>query len=153
MLTLKTGTGYALGSPVSATGSIADNDASSTVSIAATDASGAEAGSEPDRLHGHALGEPLQGGRRDAGLERHGDFGTDYTVSVSGGTLSADRLKLTLAAGATTATITITPIDDAAIESAETVSLALVSGTGYTLGSPSSASGSIADNDARRSSR
>ena len=56
------------------------------------------------------------GGQSDVG--RGGDVTTDYTVAVSGTgvTLSADSLTLTFAAGATTATLTLTPVDDAAVE-------------------------------------
>ena len=65
---------------------------------------------------------------------------------MTGGTLNGTQL--TLAAGATSATVTVTPVDDSAFEGAETVTLTLASGTGYTVGSPASASGTIADNDA-----
>ena len=73
--------------------------------------------------------------------------GTDYSISVSGGTLSANRQTLTFAAGSTSATVTITPIDDTSIEPTETVTLAVAAGKGYTLGALASGSGSIADND------
>ncbi len=48
-------------------------------------------------------------------------FGTDYTVSATGGTLSANGLQLTMLAGVMTAFVTVTPNDDATVESAETV--------------------------------
>ena len=44
-------------------------------------------------------------------------------------------------------TLTVTPVDDSGVEPAETVILTIATGTGYTVGSPSSATGSIADND------
>src|SRR5262249_24182361 len=72
-------------------------------------------------------------------------FGTDYTVAASGGTLSGNTLKL--ASGASSATLTVTPGDDTTVESTETVILTLAAGTGYALGSPTSATGSITDND------
>jgi hypothetical protein len=74
-------------------------------------------------------------------------FGTDYTVSVSGGTLSANGQQLTLASGQTTATITVTPIDDTLLESTEGVTLSISNGAAYTVGTPSSGSGTIADDD------
>jgi hypothetical protein len=61
--------------------------------------------------------------------------------------LSANGTQLTLAANVTTATIRITPVDDPLTESSETVTLSLASGTGYTTTNPTSASGSITDND------
>ena len=69
----------------------------------------------------------------------------DYTVRSTAGHWPAR--SLTFAAGSATVTVTITPIDDTAVEGAETVTLSVVAGSGYVLGSPSSASGSIADND------
>jgi hypothetical protein len=65
--------------------------------------------------------------------------GTDY---ASIGT------SVTIPAGSASATVTVTPIDDTAVESNETVVLALSAGTGYTVGSPSSATVTIADDDA-----
>ena len=69
----------------------------------------------------------------------------DYTVSVAGGSLGGS--VLTIAAGSPSATVTITPVDDTTVEGSETVTLTIVSGSGYTVGSPASASGTIADND------
>ena len=50
-------------------------------------------------------------------------YGTDYTVTASGGTLSANGQQLTLASGASTATLTVTPVDDPAAEATETGAL------------------------------
>ena len=72
---------------------------------------------------------------------------TDYTVGVSGATISANRLTLTFGPGQTVATVTLTPVDDTAIEPTEQVVLTLAAGTGYTVGTPASATGTIADND------
>jgi len=47
----------------------------------------------------------------------------------------------------TSADVTVTPIDDTAIESSEGVTMTLVAGSGYNVGSPSAASGTITDND------
>ncbi len=44
--------------------------------------------------------------------------------------------SLTFAAGSATVTVTVTPIDDSGVEGTETVTLGLVAGSGYTLGSP-----------------
>ena len=151
VLTLGAGTGYTVGSPASATGTIADNDVAPTISVAATDASGAEAGANPivftvtrgTNLVGSVVVNLTWGGTAT--------YGTDYTVSVSGGTLSANRLQLTLADGVAGATITVIPVDDTAVEAAETVVLTVAGGTGYTVGSPSSASGTIVTTTSPRS--
>ena len=64
--------------------------------------------------------------------------GEDYTGSVP---------TVTIPAGATSATITIDPGADATPEGNETVILTVLAGTGYTVGAPSSATGTILDDD------
>ena len=65
--------------------------------------------------------------------------GNDFTIQGSG--------TVTVAAGATTATIPVVINDDSASENAETVILTLTSGTGYTRGSPTVHTLTITDND------
>jgi len=146
ILTLGSGTGYNVGSPSSASGLIADNDAVPAVSIAATDASGAEQGSDSIVL---TITRTNSFKQIVVNLTRTGTaaFGTDYAVAVSGGTLSANGLQLTLAAGVDSATLTLTPVDDAVVEATETVTVTIGVGTGYSVATPSSATGSIVDND------
>src|SRR5262249_28519348 len=74
-------------------------------------------------------------------------FGADYTVTVSGGSLSPNGQILTVNAGVTFVTLTLTPVDDGLFEGSETASVTIGNGTGYTVGTPASASGTIADND------
>ncbi len=65
--------------------------------------------------------------------------GSDYaTIGAS----------VTLGAGASSANVAVAPVDDAAVEGSETVVLTLSSGSGCTVGSPSSATVTIADDDA-----
>ncbi len=64
--------------------------------------------------------------------------GTDY-ASVTG--------TATILAGATKATISINPIADFRAEADETVIITALSGTGYTVGVPASATGSILNDD------
>lgn len=74
-----------------------------------------------------------------------------YTISGTAGngsdysTLSG---SVTIPAGLASTPITVTPIDDAVLESAETVTITLASGAGYAIGSPSTATVTITDNDA-----
>ncbi len=70
-------------------------------------------------------------------------------TASSGATLSANGLQLTLAAGVASAILTVTPVDDSAFEPSETVILTLGNGTGYTRGTPTTATGTIADNEPR----
>jgi N-acetylneuraminic acid mutarotase len=55
---------------------------------------------------------------------------------------------VTIPAGAASATVTVQPVDDSAVEASETVTLTVAPGSGYTVGSTSSAGVTIADNDA-----
>src|SRR5262249_45435674 len=79
------------------------------VSVAATDASGAEAGSDPIVFTVTRVGSAS--GTTAANLSWSGTAanGTDYTLAASGATLSGSTL--TFAAGATTATLTVRPVD------------------------------------------
>src|SRR5438876_888136 len=55
--------------------------------------------------------------------------------------------SVTIAAGSSSAIVTVTPIDDSSVEGAETVVLTLSANSTYTVGSPNSATVTIADND------
>lgn len=64
--------------------------------------------------------------------------GTDYTGAVS---------TVTIPANSTTATITINPTVDGTVEPDETVTLIVDAGSGYIVGSPSNAVGTILNDD------
>ena len=143
-LTVAIGVGYTVGVPGNASGSISDND--TAVSVAATDAAGAEQLKDPIVFTVTRTG--MVSGSTIVGLGWSGTAAlTDYTVTASGAMLDSNASTLTFTANATSATVTLTPVDDAVAEGAEGVTLTLKTGTGYSLGSPASASGTIADND------
>ena len=73
-------------------------------------------------------------------------FIADY-AQTGAASFSSSAGTVTFAAGSTTATVTIDPTNDARIEAIETATLALTSGTGYTVGLSSAAIGTITDND------
>ncbi len=106
------------------------------VTVAATDATAAEAGPDPGVFT----------------LTRSGDTTSAVTVNFTAGdtaTPGTDYVALgnsvTIPAGQTTATVTVTPILDALIEGNETVTLTIAPGAGYTVGSPSTATVTITD--------
>src|SRR5678815_6040166 len=114
-------------------GNIADDDFFPVVAISATDANGAEAGRDPivfTITRTVTLNTAITINLTWSGTA---SLTTDYTVGASGGTLGANAASITLAAGATTTTLTLTPVNDTAIEGSETVALTLGTGTGYTL--------------------
>lgn len=118
-----------------------DNGSTPIVTIQATDSNAAEAGQDPGTFT----------------ISRTGDttnpLTVAYTIATGTGQASSDDYSptlpgtVTIPAGSASVEITITPIDDSAIEGSETVTLNLTDGTLYDLGSSSSATVTIADND------
>ncbi|MBA3605287.1 MAG: hypothetical protein H0W46_04805 [Acidimicrobiia bacterium] len=115
-----------------------DDSVPPTVTVAATDASGSEAGP----------------GTITFTITRSGDLAPAITVGLgwSGTAASGDYsgavATVSFAADQTTATVTITPVDDMAGEGSETVILTVLAGAGYLLGTPSSATAAIIDDAA-----
>jgi hypothetical protein len=146
-LTLSAGTGYTVGSPNTAIGDIGDDELSPVVTVSASDANGAEQGSDPITFvitRSVVLSTSIT---INLVWNSTATMTTDYTVAAVGGTLGANNATITLAAGVTSATLTITPVNDLLAEGAESVQLTLSGGTGYAVGSPNAATGTIADND------
>ncbi|QLE56316.1 Calx-beta domain-containing protein [Nostoc sp. TCL26-01] len=141
ILTLKTGTGYTLGTTTLATITLADNE-TPVISVTATDAS---------------AGETATGVTPNPGtftLNRIGNLATALTVNYTlagTATKGVDYSNLTgtvsFASGASTATVKVTPTDDTLAEKSETVILSLQTGTGYTLGTTTLATITLADNE------
>ncbi|WP_413176352.1 Calx-beta domain-containing protein [Anabaena azotica] len=146
IVTLASGTNYILGTAKTATVNLADNDSSTnvkpTITISASDAN---------------AGETVTGTTVNRGqfkFTRTGDLSASLTVGYSvGGTATngVDYNSLsgtaTFAAGASTALVNLSPIDDTAFEGDETVVVTLSSGTNYNLGTAKSATVTIVDND------
>jgi hypothetical protein len=137
-LMLNTPNNAALGPTSSAILTIADNDASlPIVSIGASDTSAAETGPDSGTLT----------------VTRDGSTATDlavhYTVSGSASTSDYNPLagNVVIPAGQASATITVTPIDDTAIEGNETVTLILLADPSYSVDANGSATVTIADDD------
>ncbi len=108
------------------------------VSVAATDASAAEPGTDTGTFT----------------LTRGGDLGSPLAVSIvmSGtATSGVDYLSLpatvTFPSGQANAALTVTPLDDALVEAAESVTLTIIDDAPYDLGSPNNATVTINDND------
>ena len=108
------------------------------VTIAATDADAAEASANPGVFTVTRTGSTAAPMTVNFTISGSAVAGTDYTSLPS---------SVVIAAGATTATLTVTPIDDTTVESSETVIATLATGTGYQVGDPSSATITITDND------
>ena len=113
-----------------------DDDAP-TLTVVATDSAAAEAGNDPGVFTVTRTGDTSQALTVNYGITGSALHGTDY-VPLPG--------VLTIPAGSSTATIVITPIDDAIGEAAQTAVFQLRSGTGYAVAAPSNATVTITDN-------
>ena len=124
---------------------IVDNDfaAPPTVTVSAT--GGAEGGSPVviTFTRSGATTNSLTVNAAKGGTSVAGDVGSPVVV---GGIWNGSTV--TFNAGSSTVTITYSIVDDALVEGTETLTMTLSAGTGYTVGSPSSSTSSIADNDA-----
>ena len=109
-----------------------------TVSITASDANASESGPDSGRFtitrnSGNTV--PLT---------------VNFTISGSAGNgvdYQAIPTSVVIPAGTNAAHVTISPVDDPTVEAAETVTLTLTSSLEYLIGSPNSATVTIADND------
>ncbi len=77
------------------------------------------------------------------------DDATDYVLSGSGVSYNAAAYTgtVTILDGSSTATVTVDPSADGVVEPNETVVLTVTPGTGYTVGSPGVATGTILNDD------
>ncbi len=139
VLTLANAPGYTVGSPASATATIADDDLA-TVKVTATDPNAAEEGASNTGTFTFE--------RNAVGLNE--DLTVRYTVSGTA-TSGIDYQALTgtavIPAGVTVMTVTVTPIDDSIPDNGETVVVTIAADAAYAIGSPASATVTISDND------
>jgi uncharacterized protein with beta-barrel porin domain len=137
ILTVAAGTGYTVGAPASATGTILNDDVP-TASISVSPASVNE-DSGASLVYTVTLDQaslsPLSIGFTVGGTATSG---SDYAAVAS---------PLSIAAGATSGSIVVTPTADSAVEANETVVLTLAAGAGYTVGAPATATATIIDDD------
>ena len=137
IFTVATGSGYTVGAPASETGTILNDDVPSAT-IAVAPASVSEDGAA-NLVYTVTLNTaPTVATSINFAASGTATSGTDYAAVSS---------PLVIAAGVTTGTVTINPTADATIEADETVILTLSAGTGYTIGAPNAATGTIANDD------
>jgi YVTN family beta-propeller protein len=145
ILTVASGSGYNVASPGSATGTINNDD--TDVSVAVSPSSVNEDGSANLAYTFTRSGVTTGAITVNFTVAGTATFNSDYTQNgATAFTLSTGTIAF--ASGETTRTVTIDPTVDAAVEPNETVVLTVASGTGYSTGSPSSATGTITNDDA-----
>ena len=108
------------------------------VTISATDILGKEAGLDPASYTVTRTGSTTSDLSVQYKITGTAGPGVDY-VALSG--------NVTIPAGASTAIITVTPIDDTLVESNETIVVTILAASGYTVGTPSAATVKIASDD------
>ncbi|MEB3192795.1 MAG: Calx-beta domain-containing protein, partial [Snowella sp.] len=120
---------------------VATTNIPAVITVAATDASAAETATgvtpNPGTFTLTRTGDLSQAITVNYTLAGTATNGTDYTNLP---------LTATFAAGASTTLVTVTPTDDTLVEATENVILTLATGTGYNLGTTTSATVNIADN-------
>lgn len=144
-LTMLPGSGYTVGNPT-ATGSIINDDAE--VRLGLTTASVTEDGGTAIVYTFTRTGFIAGALTVNFSVGGSATVGSDYTVS--GGTVGPTSGTITFAPGTTTATLTLTPVNDSSnpvIEFDETISLALQNGSGYSIVSGSALEATILDDD------
>jgi hypothetical protein len=146
ILTVTSGAGYNVGSPSFASGTITNDD--TDVSVAVAPASVAEDGAT--NLVYTFTRNGVTSGALTVNFSVSGSAvfsQPDYT-QTGAATYSDTSGTVVFGAGNSTATVTIDPSVDTTIETDETVILTLTSGAGYNVSSPSSATGTISNDDA-----
>ncbi|TRU41306.1 MAG: hemolysin, partial [Microcystis aeruginosa Ma_MB_F_20061100_S20] len=136
ILTLATGTGYTVGTPNAATGTITNDDTS--VTLAVSPSSVTEDGTTNLVYTFTRTGVTTNALTVNYTVGGTATNGTDYASIPT---------SVTFAANSATATVTVDPTADTIVEPNETVILTLASGTGYTVGTPNAATGTITDDD------
>jgi hypothetical protein len=138
-LTLSASSAYVVGAASSATVTIADNDA--VVTIVATDATATEAGTTTGAFAVSRTGPSTAALTVNYTIGGSASNGPDYATLTG---------SVVIPAGAPSATITVTPLNDLLGEGDETVELTLSTSASYIVGSPPGNSGvvTIVDNDA-----
>lgn len=137
ILTVAAGSGYTIGTPAIATGTILNDDVPSAT-VAVAPASVLEDGAA-NLVYTVTLNQPASNSITvNYSLSGSATSGTDYVASPG---------VVTFAPGITTAVIGVDPTADASIEANESVTVTLNAGAGYTVGAPGSATGIISNDD------
>jgi Ca2+-binding RTX toxin-like protein len=145
ILTVVTGASYDVGTPAAATGTITNDDTDVTVAVAP---SSVEEDGAPNLVYTFTRNGVTTGALTvNFSVGGTATFNTDYTQTGAATFTSTDG-TVTFGAGNTTATVTVDPTADMVVEPNETVILTLTAGTGYNVANPSTATGTITNDDA-----
>ncbi|MCA6516509.1 MAG: choice-of-anchor L domain-containing protein [Chitinophagaceae bacterium] len=140
-LTLASGTGYTVGTPNAATGTITNDDVTlPSITLAVSPSSVTEDGTANLVYTFTRSGVTTNALTVNYTLGGTATLNTDYTRTGTTNTVP-------FAANSSTATVIVDPTADTTVEPNETVILTVAAGTGYTVGTPNAATGTITDDD------
>ncbi len=144
ILTLASGS-YNVGTPSAGTGTIVNDD--TDVSVAVSPGSVNEDGAT--NLVYTFTRSGVTSGALTVNFDVSGTaaFNTDYTQSGAA-SFNATSGTVTIADGASTATVTVDPTDDTTVEPDETIILTVTDAAAYDVGTPAAATGTITNDDA-----
>ncbi len=146
IFTLATGTGYTVGTTTGVSGAISNDDIATNVTLSVSLSTVTE-DATPNLVYTFTRSGNLTTAlTANFNVGGNATFNTDYT-QTGAASFNATTGTVTFAAGSSTATVTINPTADTAIESNETVALTIASGTGYTIGTTTAITGNIIDDD------
>ena len=138
-LTLAAGTGYTIATTSAVTGTITNDDvALPTITLAVSPSSVTEDGTS------NLIYTFTRTGVTSNALTVNYTVGGTATNGTDYGNIGT---SVTFAANSATATVTVDPTADTTVETDETVTLTLATGTGYTIGTTSAVTGTIANDD------
>jgi Ca2+-binding RTX toxin-like protein len=145
ILTVVSGASYDVGVPAAATGTITNDDTDVTVAVSP---SSVEEDGAPNLVYTFTRNGVTTGPLTvNFSVGGTATFNTDYT-QTGAATFTATDGTVTFGAGNSTATVTVDPSTDTVVEPNETVILTLTAGTGYNVAIPSTATGTITNDDA-----
>ncbi len=145
IMTVAAGTGYNVAAVNnSATGTITNDDTDVSVAVAPTSVN--EDGATNLVYTFTRTGVTASALTVNFTIGGTGTFNTDYTQSGAD-TFAPPNGTVSFGAGNSTATVTIDPTSDSTVEADETVILTVAAGTGYNVGAPSFATGTITNDD------
>jgi hypothetical protein len=144
-LTVVPGSGYVVGTPGSAIATITNDDVEVGVSV--SPATAAESSSTAPVYTFTRVGNLSNTLTVNFAVSGAATLDTDYS-QTGAASFSNSLGTITFAAGAATATLRLTPLNDTAVEGNENATLTLTPGAGYTISTPTTATGTILDDDA-----
>lgn len=143
------GTGYSVGSPSSATGTIVDGSGTAPVTVEALESTVTEDGFQILRFRFVRSGSLSLADTYNFGVSGSASFGTDYThaFTVGSGTMSGVAGSVTFPAGEPEVYLNLDPSADNAIEDDETITITLAVESGCGSTQASTATGTIINDD------